>query len=287
MAWRCLFALVVGGVAWCEIPPGYCGAAPAAHAPVTDAMDFDANTSAFRALRDRYPDDLLVHERYQDAVVAHGIEGHLRSLTEDYQARWIAHPSDLMYRYLHARALIGRSTNVAVQALEEIVRDAPEFAPSYRELAAIYASEAFHDASRERKARAQYFALCPGRTIAGYPVSLPVPSPLMDEAERLLEQEGDPRRAVELATRALRDDEWRLQRIRPFDWYSSDFKRQVQRELRGKYWRAWSVQVRCFRREGLAEKAAALLHTMDRHALALPQDESAVVGEILRRLHNQ
>ena len=41
-----------------------------------------------------------------------------------------------------------------------------------------------------------------------------------------------------MADQGVRDDEWRLQRIRPFDWYSVDYKRQAQRELQAKYWRA-------------------------------------------------
>ena len=43
-----------------------------------------------------------------------------------------------------------------------------------------------------------------------------------------------------MAEQGIRDDEWRLQRIRPFDWYSVEYKRQAQRELQAKYWRVWS-----------------------------------------------
>ena len=66
----------------------------------------------------------------------------------------------------------------------------------------------------------------------------------------------------------IRADEWRLQRIRPFDWYSVEFKRQSQRELQAKYWKAWSIQVRCHRKARRHEDAATLLAQMDDRARA-------------------
>ena len=58
-----------------------------------------------------------------------------------------------------------------------------------------------------------------------------------------------------MAEQGIRDDEWRLQRIRPFDWYTVDYKRQTQRELQAKYWRLWSIEVRCYRRAGRPGKS--------------------------------
>src|SRR3981081_2187415 len=60
--------------------------AKAARLPIADPVDFDPNVAAFKELRERYSDNLFVHERYQDAVHQHGIEGHLQALTEEYQA---------------------------------------------------------------------------------------------------------------------------------------------------------------------------------------------------------
>ena len=93
--------------------------------------------------------------------------------------------------------------------------------------------------------------------------SLPDPSLLVDQAESLLAQNADPERIVAIADQGVRDDEWRLQRIRPFDWYSVEYKRQAQRDLQAKYWRLWSLEVRCYRRAGQPEKAAELLTAMD------------------------
>ena len=71
----------------------------------------------------RHPNDLVVHERYQDAVQRYGIEGHLRKLTEDYQVLSLQHPDELMYSYLYARSLIGRNTPSAIQQMIEIVAE--------------------------------------------------------------------------------------------------------------------------------------------------------------------
>jgi hypothetical protein len=83
----------------------------------------------------------------------------------------------------------------------------------------------------------------------------------MNQAEQMLADGGDPRRLEELAMQAVRDDEWRLQRIRPFDWYSGEFKRRNQEELQAEYWRLWSIQVRCYRKTNRLQQADQLLGT--------------------------
>ena len=87
-----------------------------------------------------------------------------------------------------------------------------------------------------------------------------------------------------MAEQGIRDDEWRLQRIRPFDWYTVDYKRQAQRELQAKYWRLWSIEVRCYRRAGRQEKAAELLAVMDQRAASLHSDSDPVYWEALAAL---
>ncbi|HEX4424128.1 MAG TPA: hypothetical protein VH079_01930 [Terriglobales bacterium] len=255
----------------------FCGPRPeiraelekAAAMPISDRSAFDRNIAAWQALRERYPSDLFVHESYQDAIQRFGVEGHLRVLTDEYQTFSSEHPGSLMYRYLFARSLIGRGTYPAIQEMNEIIAGDPEFAPAHRMLAGIYSTEVFRDVAKQNAEKERFFKLCPGSGLAAYPGGLPDSSSLIDQAEQLLAGTGDPDRVAELAAQGLKDDEWRLQHIRPFDWYSVEYKIQNQRQLQAEYWRVWSIQVRCYRRAGKAEKAAELLATMDQRAAQL------------------
>ena len=278
------------------IPAAACEPAPAIRAELERAnaaasgRDFDRNVAPFLALRQRHPNDLVVHERYQDAVQRYGIEGHLRKLTEDYQVLSLQHPDKLMYSYLYARSLIGRNTASAIEQMMAIVADHPEFPPAHGSLAEICFSAAFHDQEKQKAELAHFLVLCPGSALQLRPVALPDPSPLVDQAERLLGENGDPDRIVALAQQGIRDDEWRLQRIRPFDWYSVDYKRQSQRDLQTKYWRVWSLQVRCERRAGRRGKSSQLLALMEQRAALLQNDTGPAYWDalaILVRLYEE
>ncbi len=256
---------------------------------VRSPSDFDQGLAPLVTLRQHYPNDLWINQRYQDAVQQYGIEGHLRKLTEDYQVLAMQHPDDAMYGYLYARSLMGRNTPAAAQQMTEILADHPDFAPAHGSLAEIYASAIFHDESKEKAERARSLALCPDSTwqrseIQQRPAGLPDPSPLVDQAENLLAQNADPERIAAIAEQGIRDDEWRLQRIRPFDWYTVDYKRQVQRDLQAKYWRLWSIEVRCYRRAGRPEKAAELLTVMDQRAASLHSGSDPVYWDALATL---
>ncbi len=251
---------------------------------VSNPSDFDRALAPLGALRQNFPNDLWVNERYQDAVQQYGIEGHLRKLTEEYQVLSMQHPDDPIYSYLYSRSLMGRNTPAAAQQMTEIVADHPDFAPAHGSLAEIYASEIFHDESKEKGERERFLALCPGSTMQRRPPELPEPSPLIDQAESLLAQNADPKRIAAIADQGVRDDEWRLQRIRPFDWYSVEYKRQAQRDLQAKYWRLWSIEVRCSRRAGRPEKAAELLTVMERRAASLHSSSDPAYWDALTLL---
>jgi hypothetical protein len=234
--------------------------------PISDRRVFDHNIAAWQTLREHYPNDLFVHESYQDALKQFGVEGHLRALTDEYQTLSAEHPGELMYRYLFARSLIGRGTYPAIQEMNEILVANPEFAPAHRMLAGVYSTDVFRDAPKENAERKRFLNLCPGSVLVVYPSPAPDSSSLIEQAERLLSEGGDPDHIADLAQQGLKDDEWRLQKIRPFDWYSVEYKIQNQRQLQAEYWSVWSIQVHCYRRAGKAEKAAELLATMDQRA---------------------
>ncbi len=274
----------VGPPAACEPSPGVRVELNRAAAVVEHASDFDRLLAPLAALRSRYPRDLAVEERYQDAVQRYGIEGHLRKLTEEYQVLSIQHPDDLFYRFLYARSLMGRATPTVIAQMNGIIAEDSTFAPAHRVLAEIYGSRAFYDAEKQKRERERFLDLCPGSMVQQRPAPLPEPSPRVDEAERLLAANGDAKQIAAMAERGIRDDEWRLQHIRPFDWYSVDFKRQSQRELQARYWRLWSLQVRCYRRAGEAASAAKLLAWMDQRATVLAKDLDPAWWEVSARL---
>ena len=268
----------------CELPPEIRAELAKAPNVVADPFDFDKNVAPLLALRQRYPNDLLVHELYQDAVQRYGIEGHLRKLTEEYQVLSMQHSDEPMYEYLFARSLIGRNTPSAIREITGLLAEHSDFAPGHRSLAEVYASAAFRDVAKEKVERERFLQLCPGSSLRQRPGPLLDPSPLVDQAERLLAGNGDPDRIAAMAQQGIRDDEWRLQRIRPFDWYSVDYKRQSQRDLQAKYWKMWSIEVRCDRRAGRSEKAAELLATMDQRAELLARHSEPIYWDALATL---
>jgi hypothetical protein len=261
------------------------GLCPAA--PLQDPADFDANIAPFAALRAGHQADLTVHEQYQDAVRRFGIEGHLRAMTEEYQLLVAGHNGEVMYQYLAARSLIGRNTSAAIQALTIIAAQYPDFAPAHRTLAEIYATEAFRDLALASAEREKFVALFPKWKLEELQPPLPEPSPLLGRAELLLRDDGETKQIAQLAEDAIRADEWRLQRIRAFDWYSASQKRQSVRDMQSEYWRLWDLQVRCFRKSGQSERAAQLLAAMRQRAAMLPDTERLRQVEHLQAEENR
>jgi hypothetical protein len=253
----------------------------AAAIPVGEQSAFARNISAFATLRARFPDDLFVHESYQDAVQRFGVEGHLRGLTDEYQTLAAEHPGDLIYRYLYARSLMGRGTYSAIQEMTQILSGHPEFAPAHRILAEVYATGTFADGQKQQAYRESLLQLCPGSVLAKTLTTLPERSPRLAQAGRLWGENADPDRVRELARQGLNDDEWRLQRIRPFDWYSLEFKIQNQRQLQAEYWSVWSLEVRCDLKAGRRDQAHSLLAAMEQRAAQLRMDAGDTYWEAL------
>jgi hypothetical protein len=211
------------------------------------------------AMRDRYPNDLFVHEAYQNAVQKHGIEGYLQGLIDEYQPLEVTHRGDPLFHYLFLRTLVGRNTRAAITGLEEMAAENPNFSPAIRTLAEIYDAGVFRDAEKEKAVKERLADLCPGSLSLRKLDAVRDRSPLLSQAERLLAQNGDPDRVISMATQALADDEWRNQLIRPHDLYSVDYKRQGVREIQMEYLRVWAVQVRANRKAGRPEEADQLL----------------------------
>jgi pentatricopeptide repeat protein len=236
------------------------------------------------ALRDRYPNDLFVHEAYQNAVLNYGVQGYLKNLTKEYRALYTKHPDDPLYHYLYLHSLLGRGTRVATAGLHQMAAQYPNFSSAIKTLAQIYATGVFRDAEKERSALERLADLCPGQHILPKLDALPDKSALLGQAERVLAENGDPDRVISLANQALVDDEWRNQRISLFDWYSIDYKRESLRELRMEYLRAWAIQVRCYRKAGRPEKASEVLRQMEPGVAAIRGETDPAYWDALEML---
>jgi hypothetical protein len=292
---RCFIAAVASSsILWCAEASNFCQPPPeieralqdasAASAAVTDPFAALDRAAPFQAVRDRYPDNLFAHERYQDAIQEYGIEGHMRLLARQYTELESKHAGDPMYRYLWLRATVGRSTAAAIKGLEELVADNPGFAPAHGTLAEIYGAEAYRDSRKEQSEKANYTALCPGGTFINRPPPLPRVTPLLDQAERLLAAGGDPDRIIETTKQGIMELEWRSQRIRAFDWYSLDYKRQDARQLRAAYWQAWSIQVHCHRKAGRGQSADELLASMEQQAPVMRKNSESAYWDAIYML---
>ncbi len=233
-----------------------------ASSPASEPINFDDFIAPFRALRERLPEELFVHMRYQDAVNERGIEGHLKQMVEEYSALRDAHPGSILYRYLFARALEGRSTRQSIMILEEVLASNPDFAPAHRTLAEIYDSAAFRDRQKDKTERAAFERLCPGSAIARRPTPPPDQSPLWAQVEELLRRARSDERVPDLVSQALQQDEWRLQRIRPYDWYTPDEKRRATEVMQLEYWKGWRMLVQHFWKTNQTEKAEQQISDM-------------------------
>jgi hypothetical protein len=177
---------------------------------------------------------------------------------DEYLVLKTKHPDDPFHLYLFGRALEGRMTPQAISTMEEVLKLDPGFALAHRTLAEIYGSARFRERKKEDAQRSMFQEACPGSVIPLQPPPLPPPGDF-SAAERLLGQDGSKERVVELVDQALQQQAWRMHRIRPFDWYTAEEKKQVFLETQSAQWRGWSLLVRHYKALHQEPKAAQLL----------------------------
>ena len=254
--------------------------------------DFERASSSLRAVRERFPQDLFAHARYQDAVFDGGTEGHLKRMLREYQQLSAEHPQETLYEYLAGRARLGRGTKKAVRAMERILEREPAFAPALRTLAEIHGSAAFGDAAKERVEREAFAALCPGSQIARRPSPLPERSRLLGgagfagdgrSAERGASNADQREATAEEIGRALQADQARLMRIRLFDWYSEETKARELLDAQAECWKAWRMTVEHHRRVSDLAKADALLAEMEERLVTLQRDPRSALYRLAAR----
>ncbi|HSK09005.1 MAG TPA: hypothetical protein VK911_05475 [Vicinamibacterales bacterium] len=140
-----------------------------------------AQVEALRALLVRFPRDVFVHERYQQAATF--TTEAREAVIAEYRALADKHPGDLLYRYLAARAQIGVSTKEVIPELEAV---APVMPPARLALFSVYVSRAFNDRKKGLGHVEAFMDACPASLAAVPNLRAFEPSPFLANAtERL------------------------------------------------------------------------------------------------------
>jgi hypothetical protein len=119
--------------------------------------DRAARLEALRALLKRFPNDVYVHERYQDTAMYPTVQDRDAVIAE-YRALAAKRPKDAACAYLAARALIGSRTKEALPELEKLASTVP---PARLALVRIYQSTSFKDAAKARQQLEAFGNACP------------------------------------------------------------------------------------------------------------------------------
>jgi hypothetical protein len=193
--------LVVGpGVASAQTPVVPCDPAPAVTAALRklplstgDARaDRAARLAAYRALIKRFPSDIYLHQRYQDAAAGPTVADR-DAIIAEYEALAAKHPKDAAYRFLALRARVGVSTKQVLPELEALAVSVP---PAHLTLVQIYRAPVFRDANRMREHVEGFVKACPNSLSAYQYFSALEPSPFVTEGvaqmRALLESRRDP-----------------------------------------------------------------------------------------------
>ena len=111
-----------------------------------------------RELLKKYPKDIFVHRRYQQAQEA--VTRETESLIEEYRAPLEQNPDDPIFQYLYAKLLIGVNTKEAEALLQKAVQKAPGLARAYLGLMEVYESRSMRDKVKAEENLKRYMAMC-------------------------------------------------------------------------------------------------------------------------------
>ena len=106
----------------------------------------------------KYPDDLFVHR--QLAINYFSLARQME-LVEQYRKLEEAHPGNVQYEYLYARALDGVNTPQALAIFEKVNAAAPDFPWAYPDQAYIHGGGKFANHEAGRKELDHFFSICP------------------------------------------------------------------------------------------------------------------------------
>jgi hypothetical protein len=143
-------------------------------------------------LLDRFPNDLFVHQRYQDA--AKSPTGKERdAVIAEYRTLADKNPNNLLYAYLAARAQIGVGTKQLIPQFEKLAASVPS---AYLNLVNVYQSPNFKDAQKAQENLQAFMNACPTSVRAFSYLRSMAPSDFVrqsaEQLRRLLSETNDP-----------------------------------------------------------------------------------------------
>jgi len=117
-----------------------------------------------RELLKKYPKDIFVHRRYQQAQEA--VTRESESLVDEYRTLLEKNPNDPAYQYLYAKLLIGTNTKEAESLLQKAVQSSPDFARAYLGLMEVYDVRSTRDKAKSEENLKRYMTMCPDSLVA-------------------------------------------------------------------------------------------------------------------------
>jgi len=108
----------------------------------------------------KYPGDFHVQRRYLDARLS-GFSVDKDALVAEYRERMQKNAKDPIAIYLYGRLLVGRQTKEAIEVLQRLSQQAPDFPWTHLQLAQVYQSPNFRDAAKSNEHLKHLVAKCP------------------------------------------------------------------------------------------------------------------------------
>ena len=159
------FALAQGSANYCEAP----AVIKEEFKKLTTIDDVDVPYKVRRErqlvmlqdLMKKYPDDFFVQRRYQMARLT-GLFIDRDAIHVEYRAQMEKNANDPKAIFLYARSLTGYRTKEAIQLLNKLAHDSPDFPWTHLQLAEIYAYPNFRDAVKSKEQLKLWVTKCPG-----------------------------------------------------------------------------------------------------------------------------
>ncbi len=117
----------------------------------------EARIQALRVLVERFPNDLFIHQRYQDTADSPTAKDRDAVIAE-YKALAEKHPGNPLFVYLALRAQVGVNTKQIIPELERVTAIVPS---GHLQLVQIYQAPNFKDAAKALEHMQAFIKACP------------------------------------------------------------------------------------------------------------------------------